>query len=116
MALWTVSGSFLIFVGFEALPLLALAGFSSTSESSSSSDSITARRPFFAGAASGAICAWSQGGGLTGLKPAETNKDHAEYSDDEFHKDWMMNHKTDGFWKSEFSESVDVGCEKYSVD
>ena len=68
-----------------------------------------------AGAASGAICAWSQGGGLTGLKP-ETNKDHAEYSDDEFHKDWMMNHKTDGFWKSEFSESVDVGCEKYSVD
>jgi len=28
----------------------------------------------------------------------------------------MMNHKTDGFWKSEFSESVDVGCEKYSVD
>ena len=47
------------------------------------------------------------------MKPAETNKDHAEYSDDEFHarKDWMMNHKTDGFWKSEFSESVDVGCE-----
>ena len=41
MALWTVSGSFLIFVGFEALPLLALAGFSSTSESSSSSDSPT---------------------------------------------------------------------------
>jgi len=81
-----------------------------------SANESTSEVSIFAGAASGAICAWSQGGGLTGLKPAETNKDHAEYSDDEFHKDWMMNHKTDGFWKSEFSESVDVGCEKYSVD
>ena len=81
-----------------------------------SANESTSEVSIFAGAASGAICAWSQGGGLTGLKPAETNKDHAEYSDDEYHKDWMMNHKTDGFWKSEFSESVDVGCEKYSVD
>jgi len=79
-----------------------------------SANESTSEVSIFAGAASGAICAWSQGGGLTGL-PAEKDSS-ADYSDDEFHRDWMMNHKTDGFWKSEFSESVDVGCEKYSVD
>jgi len=79
-----------------------------------SANESTSEVSIFAGAASGAICAWSQGGSLTGL-PAEKDSS-ADYSDDEFHRDWMMNHKTDGFWKSEFSESVDVGCEKYSVD
>jgi hypothetical protein len=78
-----------------------------------SANESTSEVSIFAGAASGAVCAWSQGGSLTGLSGGE---DENQYSDDEFHKDWMMNQKTDGFWKSEFSESVDVGCEKYSVD
>jgi WD40 repeat protein len=76
-----------------------------------SSNEQTSEVSIFAGAASGAFCAWSQGGSLSGLE-----KQNKKPNDDlDIDREWMM-HKTDGFWKSEFSESVDVGCEKYSAD